>query len=165
MKIVLTMAAVLLGAVSFGQLTSADIEKTVKAYISKTPVASPKKISLDRGGTIFVPETYSNTRTGTKDSERGHLRGSGPEVGYDIGHSAGTLMSAYQVKDCSAYYNASINGYNTWIGISKDKLMITITDADRKIVHALPANFWANINNEAEMNEVLKIVFSYKPVQ
>lgn len=166
MKIVLSMATVLLSAVSFGQLNSAGIEKAVKAYISKTLVAaSAKKISLDNGATIFVPATYTNKRTGTKDSERGYLKGAGPEVGYDIGYSAGTWVSALLAKNYDAHYNASINGYNAWIGINKNKLTVTFSDPDMELVPALPANFQATVNNEAEMIEVLKIVFSYTPKQ
>jgi|GEM_PF-2814970 len=167
MKTVLTMMALLLGSAGFAQVSTAGLEKMVKEYIGQaTSAASSKKeIVFNNRGSIFVPEVFSNKITGTKDSERGELTAPGSFIGYDIGFMAGTRVSAFNAKECSAYYNASVNGYNVWIGIKDGSLLVTLTNPDKVNVPYFPANFWSAVKNETEAKEVLAIALSYKPKQ
>jgi hypothetical protein len=161
MKVISLVSAMLLSAACFSQQAGINIEKVVKEHLR--PVSPAKTVSFNERGNLLVPENYSNKRTGTKDSEMGELTRPGFLIGYDIGYMAGTHIAPLLFKEYRSYYNTSINGQNTWIGLKGEKLVITIYDPAKGDQRAYPANFWAIVKDEKDVAEVLSIVFSYKP--
>ena len=120
-------------------------------------------------GTIDVPHGYTNKRTGTKDSERGEL--SNPIrnliIYYDIGAMAGTHMNSQRTPECLWYQEYSINNRKIFSGIrnreGKRQLIITITQEPINGAFWFPANFWADINKDEDIAEVLLTALSYLP--
>jgi hypothetical protein len=99
----------------------------------------------------------------------GELKSESLLIHYDIGFSAGAHMGKHRIKDCSSYYDTAINGHLAWVGLIKDtagtKLIVTINDYASRNPFSFPVNFWAIVRDKADMREVLKIIFSYKPKQ
>jgi hypothetical protein len=164
MKLILSVLLFLTAPVCFSQHADINIEKIVKErYTEISSDSSAKKlIVFTEKGTIRVPENFTNKRTGTIDSERGELTGPGLMIGYDIGFMAGTHIGPLQLKEYNSYFNTSVNGHNTWIGLNKEKLVVTIYDPGKKEIASFPANFWATVKSENDVIEVLKIIFSYR---
>jgi len=164
MKAVLSLISIFISSVCFSQPADINIERLVKDRNKEIVSGGSEKklVVFNEKGSIRVPENYSNKRTGTIDSERGEITGPALMVGYDIGYMAGTHIGPLQLKQFNSYYNSVVNGENAWIGVTKDKLVVTIWDPAKRDIAAFPANFWATVKSGDDIVEALKIIFTYK---
>ena len=144
-------------------------------------------IDLNRGY-VNSSKNYRNERMGTKDSENGDLIRDDKKfvIHYDIGPKSVSKMSPYYMeRDCSWYLVQKINFSDKHIryiyaGIKqirgKSTLFVIIDDIlkfepllynyekrNKNFINGFPANFWAEVNNETDVAELLLIAFSYNP--
>jgi hypothetical protein len=115
----------------------------------------------------MLPAEFSNRRTGTIDSDKGEITDGHLLLNYDIGLMAGAHMHIELKPLCTFYLDTLINGRKTLIGLKEkerqSELIITIYEDFAKPTNLFPANFWADVKNEADLKNVLAIVFSYVP--
>lgn len=120
-------------------------------------------------GTVQLLEGWTQKRTGTKDSEMGQI--TRPDgrliVNYDIGFLAGTHMSEQRKAECIWFKEQMIHGNRAIIGLVKTKeareLVVTLLGPDIREPFKYPANFWATVQNDEDITDVLLVALSYKP--
>lgn len=169
LRMLLLMAALVIGTTSRAQQPGINLEKIVKKAIRKNNAAdrADSLVTFKNDGTVWAPKKYSNKRTGTADSERGELTSPSLKIIYDIGVMAGTHMASARKNECISYFDTIVNSLAITVGLKKDtagwELIITTYGSDKKNVFASPANFWADVKDEKDIQEVVNIAISYKP--
>jgi len=165
MKLFALIAVVILSSNAFSQELKDRLPIIVNEYAGQNKADSSwKQISLN-SGSVKVPLLCTNRRTGTIDSDRGELMFRNLLINYDIGLMAGTHAAAGNKNTFGWYDEKVVNGHKISIGFKEEgnawKLVMTIRKNSDNIVREEPANFWANVKNETEIINVIKIVFSY----
>ncbi|MDT8389704.1 MAG: hypothetical protein RRC34_04245 [Lentisphaeria bacterium] len=128
--------------------------------------------SKDLGvGTIEIPPGFTEERTGTIDSRRGTITNltTNLQIGYDIGHMAGTHM--HPKKEGLVWYREqTLGNQKAYIGLIQDgqSKRVAITLLHKQGLHSgtpwnYPANFWADIEDEQQLTDLLLIALSYRP--
>lgn len=128
-----------------------------------------------------LPPQAIQRRTGTKDSDRGEVRLNGLLIGYDIGAMAGVHVSAYNrggdsfpggnPVPFSAYEERTVKPPQAKLGLRSGPdgpaVVATLQAPGRPLddsAVSFPANFWAVVYTKAELQQLLAVVFSYRPV-
>ncbi|KAA9327710.1 hypothetical protein F0P96_17190 [Hymenobacter busanensis] len=178
----LLIALLLVPGRSTGQAGPDSLAPVLRHY-QPLPLALPEvRVALGERGTVHLPPQATHRRTGTKDSERGELRlAGGLLVGYDIGPMAGTHVSAYNrggdrfpegnPTPFSAYHERTLGPLQATLGLRPSlaglNAVATLQAAGRPLddaAAAFPANFWALVHTQTELEQFLALVFSYRPV-
>ncbi|MBL7737988.1 MAG: hypothetical protein JNK14_02130 [Chitinophagaceae bacterium] len=127
--------------------------------------SSGRKISLNRGF-VVAPLLCTNRRTGTIDSDKGELLYRELLINYDIGFMAGTHAAPGNRTTFSWYDERLIRDNKVCIGLKKEndawKLVMTMRKNSGNMTKEEPANFWANVKDEEEVRDIIKIAFSYR---
>ena len=141
--------------------------------VNKPPApATPEAIDL-KIGTIQLPAGFSEKRTGTIDSRRGEISKNNAHfvITYDIGFSSGLHMHP-QKKDACLWFKEKMEaGQRCYIGMEEkgtDRILtISVVPADgvgRKMnPWTYPANFWASVKTDEDIETVKHIALSYSP--
>ncbi|KQB98819.1 hypothetical protein [Pedobacter sp. Hv1] len=162
---VLLFALILCTQYVNGQNIETSLKEQLKKYSSqKTGLDTNLKI-IDLGSaSVSVPSQFKNKRTGTIDSDMGELSSGDFKIFYDIGYMAGTHITDRNTRNSSYFTVGTYNGYKTYIGLrkegDKDQLIITIWEPNQE--RSMPANFWAYIKSEKDINDMITIVMNFK---
>jgi len=139
--------------------------------VSKPPApATPETIDL-KIGTIQLPPGFSEKRTGTIDSRRGEIARNNPHfvITYDIGAMSGLHMHPKKKGSCLWFKEQMIAGQKCYIGMEKkgadNMLTISIVRPDGQIREpwTYPANFWATVKTDEDIEHMKQIALSYLP--
>jgi len=129
----------------------------------------PAQVADLVGGTVQLPEGWTQKRTGTKDSFAGQIAsGKGLIVNYDIGGNAGTRMSDQRISACKCiwYKERTLHGHLARIGLVETKagreLAVTLFDTVQRLGMKYPANFWATVQGDEDVADTLLIALSYE---
>ncbi len=151
---------------SFGQVSHERMKITLEKYMEQSTIqtdSSFKIVDLNRGK-ISAPKNCINTRTGTKDSDKGKLKISELLIHYDIGFSAGTFIHSGMKNDCIWYREIVLNGNEMIVGLQKTeyKTTLVVTVYGDLDTMCFPANFRAKVKNENDIKTLLDIAVSYE---
>ena len=133
-------------------------------------LALAETIQTSRGA-FTIPDSFSQKRTGTKDSEMGEIarRDGALVIHYDIGQSAGTRMHRGLEKECAWIREYSIGKHKALIGLmQKGTAREMVATIGAKEIAAgeknrgLPANFWTTVKNDEDLTDFLLIVASFR---
>jgi hypothetical protein len=142
---------------------------------SKPPVPTTAPVTLKtidlRIGTIQLPPEFSEKRTGTIDSRKGEISRSDPlfVITYDIGAMAGLHMHPMKKGSCLWFKEQMVAGQKCYMGMKKkgeDKIVaISILRSDGQIGNPwiYPANFWATVTTDEDIEHLKQIALSYVP--
>ena len=128
--------------------------------------------TIDLGiGTIQLPPGFSEKRTGTADSRRGEISRSNPlfVITYDIGAMAGLHMHPEKKGSCLWFKEQMMEGQKCYMGMEKKEegkvLTISIVPPDGHIrtPWPYPANFWATVTTDEDIEHLKQIALSYVP--
>lgn len=140
-------------------------------HVSKSPApARPEAIDLEVG-TIQLLPSFSEKRTGTIDSRMGEITRTNPlfVITYDIGAMAGLHMHPKKEGACLWFKEQIMADQKCYIGMEQkgsDKtLTISIVPSDGQIKDPWthPANFWATVKTDEDIEQMKKIALSYLP--
>lgn len=164
MRVLFILTSLVISYSCFSQKLETHLKNLVKDSTLLKPFTASSSTDL-KSGIIHLPPRFTNKRTGTIDSHRGEITNGALLITYDIGHMAGTHMHEELKEKCEFYLDSTINGYRTLIGLQKkneqSELIITIFGS--LDIRGVPANFWAVVQNEDDIENMLRIVFSYRP--
>jgi hypothetical protein len=133
-------------------------------------LALAETIQTSRGAFTF-PDSFSQKRTRTKDSEMGEIarRDGSLIIQYDIGHGAGTRMHRGLEKEYVWIREYSIGKHKALIGLMQKgtarELVATIGAKELAAGaqnQGLPANFWTTVKNDGDLTDFLLIVASFR---
>jgi hypothetical protein len=117
-------------------------------------------------GTVRLLEGYTQSRTGTKDSDMGEIVRADKKlvIHYDIGKMAGYRVHPSHKSEFQWYQEQIINDRKVCFGLKNKELGITIYDHyySKEETGVEPVNFWAIVNKPEEAAEVLLTVGSYE---
>lgn len=178
----LLIALLLVAERSWGQAVPEPLAQVLRQYQPPSPAQAGASVALGDCGTVQLPPQATQRRTGTKDSDRGEMRLDGLLITYDIGRMAGTHISAYNrggdrfpegnPVPFSAYEERKVGSLQATLGLRPNRsgtgieVVATLQDPGQLLNDAagsFPANFWAVVHTEAELQQFLAVAFSYRP--
>ena len=161
----------------WGKLITIDLKSGKVAAVPAAARAEAKGVENEKKGaatavnlgvgTVNMPAGYTQKRIGTTDSEMGEItRGDGKlVVHYDIGAMAGTHMHARLKAECVWYREQDVGGQKAFVGLVKKEgsrqLVVTIQGAAAQDAMGYPSNFWADIQGDEDVADVLVIALTY----
>ncbi len=112
-------------------------------------------------GFVHQPRMTKDSRAGTVISQDGSLT-----MYYDIGMMAGMHMGPHKRSTCVWYKEYGPNIAEGLLEVDRKKQwVLTITNPLDKTAWRYPANFWAEISDEKDIQTLEWIALSYKPDQ
>jgi hypothetical protein len=177
----LLIAFLLVVGRSWGQAVPEPLVQVLRQYQPLPLAKSAISVTLGYRATVQLPPQATQRRTGTKDSDRGEVRLDGLLISYDIGAMAGTHISSYNRggdRDAggnpisfSAYEERTVSSLQATLGLRPGQggtEVVATLQAPGRPLHdspfSFPANFWAVVHTDAELQQFLAVVFSYRPV-
>lgn len=139
--------------------------------VSKRPASATSEVINLKVGTIQLPAGFSEKRTGTRDSRMGEISKNNAHfvITYDIGRSSGLHMHPKKKGACLWFKEQLIAGQKCYIGMEMKgagkMLTISIVPSDGKIREpwTYPANFWAIVKTDEDIEHMKQIALSYLP--
>jgi hypothetical protein len=170
----LLVAFLLVAGRSWGQSVPEPLAQVLRQY---QPLAKTGTSVAVGPGTVQLPPQATLGRTGGTDSYTGELHLKGLLIYYDIGKMAGVHVSAYnrggnggKSVPFSAYEERKVDSLQLTLGLRPSpkgsEVVATLQDPSRLLrdsASLFPANFWAVVHTEAELQQFLSVVFSYRP--
>lgn len=150
---------------------SATGEKADAKYrITWTAPETRRAIDL-QVGTIQLPPGFSEKRTGTIDSRRGEIARNNPYfvITYDIGAMSGLHMHPNKKSECVWFTEQTMGDQKCYMGMEQRgtdrELTISIvpSDGQPRGPWKHPANFWAQVRTDEDIEDLKQIAMSYLP--
>jgi hypothetical protein len=141
------------------------------SHVSKSPAPARSEAVDLEVGTIQLLPSFSEKRTGTIDSRRGEITRENPPfvITYDIGAMAGLHMRPKLEGECLWFKEQIMANQKCYIGMKQkgtDKILtISIVPSDGQIKEpwTYPANFWATVKTDEDIEQMKQIALSYLP--
>ena len=178
----LLVALLLVAGRGRAQAVPEALAQVLHQYQPPRLVPAGASVALGTRGTVQLPPQATQQRTGTKDSDRGEIRLPGLLITYDIGHSAGTHVSALNrggdtfpwgnPTPFGAYEERAGDIWRATLGLrprpdGTEVVATLLAPAPSATLPdvSFPANFWADVRTEAELRQFLAVVSSYRPTR
>ena len=178
----LLIALLLVAGRSWGQAVPEPLAHVLRHYQPLPRADAGVSVALGKRGTVLLPPQATQQRTGTKDSDRGEIHFEYLLIGYDIGRMAGTHISPYNrggdrflggnPVPFSAYEERTAGPLRATLGLRPNRsgtgteVVATLQNPGPPLTDAagsFPANFWAVVQTEAELQQFLAVALSYRP--
>lgn len=168
MRIILLLFGLTICFESFSQSLESQIKKVLSEplFIARIKSDPNKQPTILGAGKVLLAASFVNRRTGTIDSDRGQISNSSLTIYYDNGFTAGAHVNNTIKDSFSLFIDTLLYGHRTLIGVKagqgSKEIVITILGFDNKDPFTFPANFWAIVRTEEEMQQALMVSLSYQ---